>query len=141
MYDYTKVYKSNSILTAEPGKLVLILFDAALKSMRSAKEALDRPQRDLERIAICNKELTKTRLIIDELNGSLDLSQPGEFGISMRNLYNYFYRRLLEADMKKDQSIIAEVENLLTEIRDAWEEMLKKYASERESTLVLEPCA
>ena len=43
--------------------------------------------------------------------------------------------------MKKDQSIIAEVENLLTEIRDAWEEMLKKYASERESTLVLEPCA
>jgi flagellar protein FliS len=141
MYDYTKVYRSNSILTAEPGKLVLILFDAALNSLRIAKEALDRPLRDLERISISNKELTKTRLIIDELNGALDLSQPGEFGSTMRNLYNYFYRRLLEADMKKDKSIIEEIENLITEIRDAWEEMLKKYASEKESTLVLEPVA
>ena len=39
------------------------------------------------------------------------------------------------------KSIIEEIENLITEIRDAWEEMLKKYASEKESTLILEPVA
>jgi flagellar protein FliS len=48
----------------------------------------------------------------------------------MHRLYDYYNRRLLEANMRKEVAPIIEVENLLTQIRDTWAEMLLKGPSE-----------
>jgi flagellar protein FliS len=44
----------------------------------------------------------------------------------MHRLYNYHMRRLFEANIRKDEQPVIEVEGLVRELRDAWAEMLSK---------------
>jgi flagellar protein FliS len=129
--DYARVYRANSILTASPGQLVVLLFDGALQAMATAREALGRPVTDLRRYEIVNHQLTKARRIIAELRGSLNFREGGDFATLMEQLYEYYSRRLLEANLRKDPAPIAEVEKLLGELRDAWVEMLRKLGAEQ----------
>ena len=128
--DYARVYRNNAILTASPGQLVLLMFDGALRSMALAKLAFERPKSDLKRIEAINRELQKAQSIISELKGTLNHDVPGNFPETMDKLYAYFNKRLFEANMKKEVAPVIEVEGLLTEIRDAWAEMLKKREAE-----------
>jgi flagellar protein FliS len=124
--DCARAYRANSILTASPGQLVLLLYDAALQSMAVARQAFDRPARDLQRYEEINRQMRKARRIITELQGRLDHSADPEFAGVMHRLYDYYNRRLLEANLRKDAEPIREVEKLLGEVRDAWAEMLRK---------------
>ena len=124
--DYARVYRSNSILSASPGQLVLMMFDGALRSMALAKAAFERPKSDLKRIEVINRELIKAQSIFAELKGSLNHEVPGDFSTTMSKLYTYYNKRLFEANMKKQVEPVVEVETLVTEIRNAWAEMLKK---------------
>ena len=129
--DYARVYRANSVLTASPGQLVVLLFDGALQAMAAAREALGRPSRDLRRFEVVHRQITKARRIIAELRGSLNFQDGGDFAPLMEQLYEYYNRRLLEANLRKDPAPIAEVEKLLGELRDAWAEMLRKLGGER----------
>jgi flagellar protein FliS len=124
--DYARVYRNNAILTASPGQLVLMMFDGALRSLALARGAFDRPKTDIKRIEVINRELLKAQAIISELKGSLNHSVGGDFPGTMERLYDYYYRRLFEANLRKQVEPIVEVERLLTDIRDAWAEMLRK---------------
>jgi flagellar protein FliS len=123
--NYAKVYRENSILTASPGQLVLLMFDGALRSMALAHIALERPPSDFRRIEVVNRELLKAQAILSQLRGSLNREAGGEFAKTMDGLYAYYNRRLMEANMSKDVTPLAEVEQLLKVVRDAWAEMLR----------------
>jgi flagellar protein FliS len=123
---YARVYRTNSILTASPGQLVLMLFDAALASMASAKEGFDRPHTDLRRCEVINRHLLKAQRIIRELRGALDFEVGGEFAPLMLRLYDYYNRRLFEANLRKRVEPVLEVEQLLRQLRDAWADMLHR---------------
>jgi flagellar protein FliS len=127
--DYARVYRSNAILTASPGQLVLMMFDGALRSIALAKGALERPKSDIKRIEVINRELIKAQSIIAELRASLNHEVGGDFSPTMERLYDYYNRRLFEANLRKQIEPVIEVEKLLTDIRDAWAEMLKKQES------------
>ncbi|HVW19629.1 MAG TPA: flagellar export chaperone FliS [Opitutaceae bacterium] len=124
--DCARAYRTNAILTASPGQLVLMLYDGALGALAAAKIAFGRPARDLQRFEVINKQLSKARAIIAELQGRLDYTAHPEFAQTMFRLYEYYNRRLMEANLRKDAEPVAEVERLLGEIRDAWAEMLMK---------------
>jgi flagellar protein FliS len=125
--ELARVYRANSILTASPGQLVLLLYDGALTAIAAAREAFDRPPTDLRRIEIINKNLHKAQRIIAELRATLDFKAGGEFAVMMDRLYDYHNRRLLEANLRKRVEPLIEVEKLLGEVRDAWAEMLRKH--------------
>ena len=129
--DLARVYRANSILTASPGQLVLLLYDGALNSLATAREAFDRPPRDLRRIELINNSLRKAQRIIAELRATLDFKAGGEFALLMDRLYDYHNRRLLEANLRKQVEPVIEVEKLLGEVRDAWAEMLDKHGGAR----------
>ena len=124
--DFGRVYRANAILTASPGQLVLLMFDGALRSLALARAAFDRPKSDFKRIEAINRELLKAQAIIAELSGSLNHDVGGEFAPTMSRLYDYYNRRLLEANLRKDVQPVIEVAKLLGDIRDAWAEMLQK---------------
>ena len=124
--DFARTYRSNSILTASPGQLVLMLFDGALKALAVARTACDDPAGDPRRFEVIHTQLTKAQKIIAELQGTLNLEAGGEFARTMYRLYDYYDRRLTEANMKKQSAPIAEVERLLGEVRNAWSEMLRE---------------
>ena len=125
--DCARAYRANSVLTASPGQLVLMLFDGALRSLSIAREAFSMPPDDMRRIAVINQQLIKAQNIITQLQGTLNLEAgDGKFAHEMHRLYDYYMRRLLEANIRKEIGPVIEVERLLGEVRDAWAEMLKQ---------------
>jgi flagellar protein FliS len=123
---YVKTYRSNAVLTASPGQLVLMLFDGALKAMALAREAFGRPEEDSRRIEVINHQLQKAQNILLELQSGLNLEAGGEFAKTLYRLYDYHARRLFEANLRKDPAPVIEVEGLVGSLRDAWAEMLTK---------------
>ena len=123
-HGYAQTYRTNTVLTASPGQLVLLLYDGALKSLAIARDAFTRPTGDPRRIETINQQLLKAQTIIAELQSGLNLEEGGEFARTMQRLYDYHNRRLLEANLRKQVEPVIEVEGLLRELRNAWAEML-----------------
>ncbi len=125
-YDCARAYRANSVLTASPGQLVLMLYDGALRALAMSREAFNRPPEDMTRIAAINQQLLKAQAIINELQATLNHEAGGEFSQQMSGLYDYYSRRLVEANLRKRVEPVIEVERLLTDVRNAWSEMLSK---------------
>ncbi len=122
--DYARIYRENSILTASPGQLILMLFDGAARSMAIAHAAFERPKNDYRRFLVVNRELIKAQAIFTELRNALDHDVGGEFAKTMDGLYQYYNRRLVEANVKRKLEALVEVEQLFGVIHKAWAEML-----------------
>jgi flagellar protein FliS len=102
-----------------------MMYDGALRAMAMAREAFTRPPEDLRRLEAINLHLVKAQQIIAQLEGALNFDAgDGKFAREMQRLYDYYNRRLLEANLRKKVEPVVEVERLLTEIRNAWAEML-----------------
>lgn len=111
-------YKQNSVTTASPGELTLMLYNGCLKFLTLAKKAmLDKD------IQTKNTNLQKAQAIITELMVTLDMNVP--ISKEIQPLYDYMSRRLLEANIKNDPAIIDEVAGLMTEFRDTWKEVIR----------------
>ena len=124
--DYARTYRANAVLTASPGQLVLMMYDGALRAMAMAREAFGRPPEDLRRLEVINHQLLKAQQIINQLQGTLNLDAgDGQFAREMQRLYDYYNRRLMEANLRKQVEPVIEVERLLGEVRNAWAEMLR----------------
>ncbi|HEY1763993.1 MAG TPA: flagellar export chaperone FliS [Opitutaceae bacterium] len=125
--DCARKYRENSILTAGPGTLVLMLFDGAIRAMGVAHAAFERSKTDFHRIEIINRELLKAQAIFTELRGTLNHEIGGDYAKTMDPLYLYFKRRLIEANMTKQLEPLAEVEQLFGTLREAWADMLRNH--------------
>lgn len=123
---YARTYHTNAVLTASPGQLVLMLFDGALKALAIAHDAMGQSEGDFRRVEVINRQLLKAQAIISELQGGLNFEAGGEVAATLNSLYDYFNRRLFEANMRKDTAPVAEVEKLMGELRAGWAEMLGK---------------
>ncbi len=108
-------YKRSAVETVAPEKLLLMLYDAALKNINNAKKAIE--DKDVNR---AHGQIMKTEEIIVELMSTLNM----EYEISERlfSLYEYFYHRLTLANAQKDIGILDEVGGFLLELRDTWQE-------------------
>ena len=125
--DCARMYRANSVLTASPGQLVLMLYDGALRAMALARSALARAPEDWSRIEEANRQLLKAQRIFVELQATLNMEAgDGKFSEEMNRLYQYYIRKLVEANMRKAVEPIVEVEQLFGQVREAWAEMLRK---------------
>ena len=111
-------YKQNSVTTASPGELTLMLYNGCLKFLNKAKLAIQD-----NNIQEKNTNLIKAQAIISELMATLNMDI--EVSKNMLALYEYMNRRLVEANIQKDVSIMEEVEELVTEFRDTWKEVIR----------------
>lgn len=111
-------YKQNSVTTASPGELTLMLYNGCLKFLVRAKQAIE--QKDIQEK---NNAIQRSQAIIAELMSTLNMDM--DISKQMLPLYEYMNRRLVEANINNDVAIIEEVEGLVTEFRDTWKEVLK----------------
>lgn len=123
---YARTYRANAVLTASPGQLVLMLYDGCLRSLAQAREALGRPEEDVARLQVINQHLLKAQAIISELQGGLNFEQGGEVATTLNRVYDYYNRRLFEANLRKQVAPVIEVERLVGELRAGWAEMLAR---------------
>jgi len=121
---YARTYQTQAIMTASPGLLVLMLYDGALRFLAQAHAALEDQSESPRRIETIHSNLQKAQNIIAELQAVIDHKAGGDVAANLDQLYDYYSRRLLEANLKKDLAPVVEVERLLRELRNAWAEML-----------------
>jgi flagellar secretion chaperone FliS len=112
-------YQSNAVhgrvAAADQHGLVLMLMDAALERMTSARGCLER--RELVRKT---KLLHSCVSIIAELRGSLNTAEGGAIAQNLSALYDYMMRRLLRANIENSTRCVTEVLSLLSELRTVW---------------------
>jgi flagellar protein FliS len=111
----TAAYRQQSILTAPPGQLVVMLYDGCLRFLGQAAYAL----RDGD-AGEADARLARAEAIIDELLATLDLEQGGEIASRLQGIYVFCSRHLLDARSERDPEMIDKVAELLGELRDAW---------------------
>ena len=116
--DASNAYKQNSVTTASPGELTLMLYNGCLKFLTKAKKSIE--DKNIEER---NYNIQRAQAIIYELMSTLNMDI--EISKEMLPLYDYMTRRLTDANVKNDIAIIEEVEGLVTEFRDTWKEVIK----------------
>ncbi|ERG68137.1 MULTISPECIES: flagellar export chaperone FliS [Exiguobacterium] len=111
-------YQNSAVTTANSQELTLMLYDGALKFMRLAKLAIEQGNSDLK-----NTNIQKTQAIFQELR--LTLNKKIAVSANLDSLYEYMWRRLVDANVKNDTTILDEVLDFTTELRDTWKEAMK----------------
>ncbi|KGX93958.1 flagellar biosynthesis protein FliS [Pontibacillus halophilus JSM 076056 = DSM 19796] len=119
-----QAYQSNSVQTASPGELTLMLYNGCLKFIKLARKAIESNQFEAK-----NTNIQKARNIVQEL--MVTMNQDYEISKEIMPLYDYMNRRLMEANINNDVNILDEVEGLATEFRDTWKEVVKQTRMEK----------
>lgn len=114
-------YKENIVTVASPEQLLIMLVDGAVKYTKVARLALIKG--DKER---AHKELIRVQDIFGELIRTLD-TNAGDFAQELLIIYSCIRQKLIEANIKKDVSIIDETLPLIESVRDTWHEVKKAY--------------
>jgi flagellar secretion chaperone FliS len=107
-------YRENSVLTAPPERLVVMLYDGANRFLIQAAASMR-----ADAHAATNAKLQRAEAIIDELTATLDMDQ-GEIAERLQSIYVFCRRLLMEARVERDAHKVDQVGELLGELRDAW---------------------
>jgi flagellar secretion chaperone FliS len=111
-------YQNNSVNTASPGELTLMLYNGCLKFINLAKKAIED-----KNIEVKNTNIQKAQNIVSEL--MVTLNMDAEVSKNMLSLYDYLNRRLMEANVQSDVSILNEVEEFVVDFRDTWKQVIQ----------------
>jgi flagellar protein FliS len=114
---YSSLEVETSIAGASPQRLIVMLYEGALKCVFTAKAAMARGD-----IPAKGEALSKAISIVDDgLRGALDMQSGGEIARNLASLYEYICNRLLYGNLKNDQASLDEAARLLSELKQAWE--------------------
>lgn len=109
-------YLQDSINTASPGKLLLMLYDRLVLDLMQAEEALNTDQREQ-----AHNKITHAQEIVMELHSSLDVD-AWSGAPAMANLYTFLLTELIGANVGKDVARVISCRVLVEPLRDAWRE-------------------
>lgn len=116
---YARIGIETGVPSANPHRLILMLYDGALLAIASALHALEKGD-----LAAKGESVSKAiDIVTNGLRASLDFSAAGDLAPRLAALYEYICDRLLHANLKNDQAAFAECTRLLTELRNAWSEI------------------
>jgi flagellar secretion chaperone FliS len=110
-----EVYKDTAVGTQNRGRLIVMLYDGAIKFLNLAIKELE-----ANNFAEKGRYIVKAQDIISELNAVLDMEAGGEVAVNLRKLYLFMNKQLIEANIQKDPRIIREIIGLLEELNQGW---------------------
>jgi len=110
-----EAYQENAVTTQTRGRLIVLLYDGAIKFLRQAVAELEAGH-----FAEKGQYIAKAQAIIMELNTCLDVNAGGEIARNLRNLYNFMNRHLNEANLRRDAGKIREVIACMENLNEGW---------------------
>jgi len=108
-------YQEAAVGTQSRGRLVVMLYDGAIKFLKLAVQELEAGN-----YAAKGQYINRAQDIISELNAVLNMDAGGEIAQNLRKLYDFMSRHLNQANMKRDPKMIQEVIGLLEELNQSW---------------------
>ena len=119
-----EVYRQQQVMTATPEALTLMLYNGAIKFINESIEASKKKEYEK-----ANTSCIKAQNIISEFR--LTLKMEYEISKNLLALYNYAYDRLVEGNMNEDITKLEEAKDILSELRDAWNQAMKAVKNEK----------
>lgn len=116
---YAKIGVESGVTSADPHKLISMLYQGALLAIANAKNGIMRKDIPAKGAAI-SKAIT---IINEGLNASLDKNVGGPLAQNLSSLYEYMCTRLIVANLKNDMAALNEVARLLADLKEAWEDI------------------
>ncbi|SKA74886.1 flagellar protein FliS [Paucidesulfovibrio gracilis DSM 16080] len=112
-------YLATQVTTTTQGQLLIMLYDAAIKFLKQAKERIE--AKDYAKKGIL---ISRAMDIISELANSLNRDKGGKLANNLDSLYMFCNIRLAKANLKMDTRMIDEVLNILENIRSAYAQIV-----------------
>ena len=122
---YGAVKVHSAIEGASPPQLISMLFDGVSSRLNESLTAIEAGE-----IAKKGELISQTISILEYLTAVLDENKAPEVANNLQGLYRYMVTTLLNANIKNDPTAIQEVISLMTEVRDAWTEMMQSEAAQ-----------
>lgn len=118
-------YLRDEIQNASPQKLIILLYDGAIKALEDSKSLIE----DKDPFQFTQK-ITKAQSIIAELIGALKVDLFPELVINLSKLYEYMYQQLVKANLEKSSEKIDQVIELMRGLRESWSTAIEKAEEE-----------
>lgn len=114
-------YRDTNVKTASQGRLIVLLYEGAVKQLTLANSMFDEngklPVRSIEAFG---KAILKAQEIITELQVSLDMEKGGEIAKNLMSLYIFFNKELTETNISKDQKRLEPIMKMISELCESW---------------------
>ena len=120
---HVQAYRTNQVMTADPGAILLMLYQGALDFLRQAKDAMERKD-----MAGKGMFINKTLAIVSELLTSLNFDIGGDVARNLESLYLFMIDHITNANLYNDPRLLEETITLLSTLKEGWEGAI---ASER----------
>lgn len=120
-------YRNTHVETAAPEKILIMLYDGAIRFCRQAMQAMEDGNREVQ-----NEKITRAMAIIGEFATSLDHEIGGEIATNLDALYMFMIRELTRANVEKDRKALETVDDLLSGLRDTWVKAADIYARDKQ---------
>lgn len=114
----TNIYRQQSVMTATPGELTLMLYNECIKDINIAIESIN--DKDMER---AHNYISNSINIIRELIKTLDMRLP--IAEEMKKIYDFINYKLIQGNIKKDSMQLKEALTLVEEFRNTWFQVIK----------------
>lgn len=123
-------YQRTNVNTASQGRLVVLLYEGAIKNLNNAISLFD----ENNKIKACNIEqfgihIQKTQAIITELQVTLDMDKGKDIARNLMSLYLYFNEQLMDANINHDKAKLQFVLKMISELADSWRQIANSEAN------------
>ena len=114
-------YQRNNVSTASQGRLVVLLYEGAVKNLTSAINLFE-ADGSLKTVNIekFGNFVQKTEAIITELQVSLDMEKGGDIARNLMSLYVYFNEELMDVSINHNKTKLQFVLKMLNELAESW---------------------
>ena len=117
----SSVYKETSVNTDSGPKLVVMLYEGAIRFLKQAED--DIRKKDFGKKS---QSIDRAVAIIQHLQGTLDMDKGGKISFDLDRLYTYINSRIIEGSTKLNSKALEEAIQLLTTLLSGWEEIARK---------------
>lgn len=132
--DISNEYLRNAVMTASPEQLQLMLYDGAIRFTRQGITGLE--QKNWEDVF---NGFSKAQKIVLEMVNGLNYDVDPELCKRTAGLYNFIYRKLVDASVNRDLELANESLKLLEYQRETWVLLLEKLHKERMAKPSMQP--
>jgi flagellar protein FliS len=115
-----KQYQKTQVVTASREKILLMLYEGAIRFTKQARLAMNE-----KKIADKGKAISRATAIISELMATLDFKVGGQLAQDLENLYIFMIDKLIEANVHNKVECLDDVERLLNTLYSAWKDVIE----------------
>ncbi len=125
-------YEDTAVQTSSPEKLVVMLYEGALKFLRQAVAGTQ--ARDIEQK---RHGVDRALAVIQHLQSTLDREKGGDIAAELDRLYVYITSRIVEGSAQLQVAPLEEAIKLLTTLLSGWEGVATKQPERAVPTTLL----